>query len=81
MAERDDDAELLRLYTDLEAAIEKAIGAAPAAPMPLQGEALQRYLDADAKAVRRIKEIKTTRSPPDLKALEQVTSQEQQERH
>ena len=42
MAERDDDAELLRLYTDLEAAIKKAIGAAPDAPKPLQGDALQR---------------------------------------
>ena len=63
---RDDDAELLRLYTDLEAAMEKAIDAAQAAPMPLQGEALQRYLDADAKVteiVRRIKEIRTTRKP------------------
>ena len=60
MAERDDDAELLRLYTDLEAAIKKAIGIAPAAPKPLQGEALQRLPEADAKVteiVRRIKEM------------------------
>ena len=66
MAERDDDAELLRLYTDLEAAIKKAIGAAPVAAKPLQGEALQRYLEADAKVteiVRRIKEIRTSRKP------------------
>jgi len=66
MAERDDDAELLRLYADLEAAMEKAISAAPAARKPLQGEALQRYLEADAKVteiVRRIKEIRTSRKP------------------
>jgi hypothetical protein len=54
------------LYTDLEAAIKNAIGAAPAAPKPLQGGALQRYLDANAKVteiVRRIKEIRTSRKP------------------
>ena len=64
MADDDDDAELLRLYTDLEAAIKKAIGIAPAAPKPLQGGALQLYLDADARVteiVRRIKEIRASR--------------------
>jgi hypothetical protein len=66
MADPDDDAELRRLHADLQSAIEKAIEAAEAAPKPLQGEALQRYLDADAKVmdiVRRIKEIRTTRKP------------------
>jgi hypothetical protein len=67
MAEPDDDyAELHQLYADFQAAAEKAIDAAQGAPKPLQGEALQRYLDADAKVieiVRRIKEIRTTRKP------------------
>jgi hypothetical protein len=66
MTGRDDDAELGRLYADLQAAIEKATKAAEEAPKPLKGETLRRYLDADAKVmdiVRRIKEIRTTRKP------------------
>jgi hypothetical protein len=62
MTEPDDEAELNRLYADFQAAAAKAIEAAQAAPSPLQGEALRRYLDADAKVteiVRRIKEIRT----------------------
>jgi hypothetical protein len=64
MSRHDDDAELRRLYADLKAATEKAIETAHAAPKPLHGEALRRYLDADAKVmdiVRRIKEIRTSR--------------------
>jgi hypothetical protein len=66
MTGRDDDAELLRLHAELRVAIEKATKAAEAAPKPLTGEALWRYLDADAKVIeiaRRIKEIRTTRKP------------------
>jgi hypothetical protein len=64
MSRHDDNAELRRLYADLQVAIEEAVGAASAAPKPLKGEALQRYLHADAKVMditRRIKEMRTTR--------------------
>jgi len=50
--------------------VEKAIEAAKAAPKPLEGEALQRFLDADAEAmsiVRRIKEIRTSQKPSGLR--------------
>lgn len=64
MAAPDDDAKLRRLYAEFQAAAEKAIEAARAAPKPLKGEALRRYREADAKVmdiVRRIKEIRTSR--------------------
>lgn len=67
MSRHDDNAELRRLYSDLQVAIEEAVEAAEAAPKPLKGEALQRYLHADAKVMdiaRRIKEMRTTRKRP-----------------
>ena len=61
----DDDAELRGLFEAYCVAVEKAAQAAKAASKPLEGEALQRFLDADAEAmiiVRRIKEIRTSRN-------------------
>jgi hypothetical protein len=51
MNDPNDDSELRRLHADLQAPIEKATEAAEAAAKPLKGEALQRYLQADAKVI------------------------------
>ena len=65
----EDDAELRELFKAYCVAVEKATKAAQGAPKPLEGEALRRFLDADAEAmniVSRIKEIGATRKPHDL---------------
>jgi hypothetical protein len=64
--DRHDKIKLQQLCAELDAATKKAVQAARAAPKPLNGPALKRYLDADAKVqdiVGRIKEIKTGRKP------------------
>jgi len=64
MNDPNDDSELCRLHADLQAPIEKATEAAEAAAKPLKGEALQRYLQADAKVieiVRYFEEVRTSR--------------------
>lgn len=60
---QDDEAEVRLLFVAYCAAVEKAAKAARGAPKPLKGDALQRFLEADAEAtnaVRRINEIRTS---------------------
>jgi hypothetical protein len=59
----DDEAEIRLLFIAYCAAVQKAIEAAEKSPKPLEGNALRRFLEADAEAtnvVRRIKEIRTS---------------------
>ena len=63
MAEADDDAKLQQLYADFRVATEKPIEAAQAAPKPLTGPALKRYLEGDPGVMDIVRRIKKSKRP------------------